>query len=39
VPFFYCADVVGAFVEVITIVVYCAFFYKRVVAICFAAAG
>ena len=39
VPFYYCIDVVVAFVEVITVVAYCACFYKRVVAICFAAAG
>jgi hypothetical protein len=39
VPVYYCTDVVGAFVEVITVVAYCACFYKSVVAICFAAAG
>ena len=38
-PFYYCTAVVGASVEVITVFVYWAFFYKRVVAICFAAAG
>jgi hypothetical protein len=39
VPFSYCTADVGASVEVVPVFVYCPFFCRRVVAICFAAAG